>query len=393
VFYSNDRGDSDERAVAFPALTGQEFAFHNPLVTNESYAVFTQDDFRINSMFSITGGLRYTQENVGQIKQIYTLNFRPGPTTTTCDQGPLAGLTEPSPASCNFSQHGSSNGVSYLASFNAQITPDILLYLKTAEGFRGEVLQIRADAPPAQPETATDYEFGIKSEWFEHRVRANLAIYDTEYSNKQETQIIPGPGGSLITPVLNAASARVQGVEGQFLAVPFTGLTLNANFDYLHGVYTKFGDANCGTAAETPADKCAVAPAGNSINATGVAFPYAPWSFDLGGRYEFDAGPGKLAFQADYSWRDALPRTLLDVNPALAPSLVNQWFASVGLVNARVEYHMPEQGLTFALFATNLLDKHYQTASLGLPGGTFTGQTQEPRMWGISVRKSFGGGE
>jgi iron complex outermembrane receptor protein len=392
-FYSNDSGDSDERAVAFPALTGAEFAFHNPLVTNESYAVFTQEDFKINSIFSVTGGLRYTQENVGQIKQIYTFSFRPGPTITLCDQGPLAGTVVASPAACNFAQTGSSNGVSYLASLNAQVTPNVLLYLKTARGFRGEVLQIRADAPPAQPETATDYEVGMKSEWFEHRLRANLDFYDTEYANKQETQIIPGPGGSLITPVLNAASARVQGVEGQFQAVPFRGLTLNANFDYLHGVYTKFGDANCGTPAETPADKCAVAPAGNSVNATGVSFAYAPWSFDIGGRYEFDVGPGQLAFQADYSWRDALPRTVLSVDPAISPTLVNQWFGSVGLVNARAEYHLPEQGVTIAIFATNLADKHYQTASLGLPGGTYTGQTQEPRMYGISIRKSFGGGE
>jgi iron complex outermembrane receptor protein len=388
-FYSNDRGNSDERAIFLSGLTHLEFSYHSPLVTNKSYAVFTQDDIRFNRIFSITVGARYTQENDGLEKNIYSyvLNAAPAAPHFICNQGVNVGLSVQDEATCGVSQSVKSSGISYLASLNAQVTPDLLLYFKTARGFRGSVLQIRAEGPPASPEIATDYEIGLKSEWFGHRLRVNLDAYDTEYQNKQETQVVSIAGGSLATPVENAASARVQGVEGQLAASPFAGLTLSANFDYLKGVYLEFPNA-------LPAG--ATGPS-QEVDASGVRFGYAPWTFDIGGRYEHAAGPGVLAFQADYSWSAAIPQTILDVNlhnvaPFEAQALANEWMGPVGLVNARIDYTVRDLGLTFSLFATNLFDKHYQVYALTLTD-LYIGATQEPRMVGFSVRKSFGGGE
>jgi iron complex outermembrane receptor protein len=212
-------------------------------------------------------------------------------------------------------------------------------------------------------------------------LRANLDFYDTEYSNKQETQIVPNPvTGAPETPILNAASARIQGVEGQFTAIPVAGLTAFATFDYLHGVYEHFPTA--------------LTPANTPVNGSGVQFGIPNWTVDIGARYVHAVGPGEAAIQADWSYHSDTPQTILNVDPtvkAAIPGIVNSWYQSVGIVNARLEYNLPDRGLTVALFATNLLDKHYQTFSLTLPGFN-TGITQEPRMFGIQVKQSFGGG-
>jgi iron complex outermembrane receptor protein len=390
-FYSHDSGNEDEVAGEFQGLTGFDINYHSPQITNESWAIFTQEDYKFTDMFSVTGGFRYTEEDLSQDAQDY-IYFLPG------GGSPLAGLVDclaggaggspiqPDGSGCAVNQSLHSSGISYLVSLNAQITPDVMAYLKTARGFRGGALQQRApQASAAGPETNTDYEVGLKSDWFEHRLRANLDAYYTKYHNKQETQIVD-LGGAQATVIENAAQAKIWGVEGQFVAVPFEGLTLNANFDYLHGSYDSFPNA--------------LTPDNTSVDASGVLFPLPQWTFDIGGRYVHDLGPGQIAFQADYSWHSATPQTVLDVDPTLKtidPSLVNSWFASVGLVNARLEYNLPRSGLSVALFATNLLDKHYQTFALGFVGSSsdygWTGQTQEPRMWGITIRKSFGPGE
>ncbi len=398
AFYSNDRGNQNQTAtpgfqilaasgIGFPAVIN----FHSPRVSNDTWAVFTQDDFKFNDWFSLTGGLRYTEERLGQDVASYIYNIGPPAPFYACLAGPNAGTVQGSEAGCTLTQSAKSTGVSYLVSGNFKITPDVLLYLKTSKGFRGGALQVRApDFPAARPETATDYEIGLKSDWFDHRLRANLALYQTDYSNKQETAIVI-ISGVQSTPIVNAANARIRGFEGEFTAVPVRGLTLTATVDYLHGVYQKFGDANCGTASQTSADLCAIGPGSvGAINASGVVFAEPEWSLNLGGRYEFPLGPGQAAIQANYSWHDRTPTTILNNDPALLPSLAAEWRRPIGLVNGSIEYRLPQQGITLSLFATNLLDKHYQVYALTLPNYGFTGMTMEPRMFGFSVKKSFG---
>ena len=398
AFYSNDRGNQNQtatpgfqilaaRSIGFPAVIN----FHSPRVSNDTWAVFTQDDFKINDRFSITGGLRYTEEKLGQDVAAFIYNIGPPAPFFVCLAGPNAHTVQGAEAGCTLTQSAKSTGVSYLVSGNFKITPDVLFYVKTSKGFRGGALQVRApDFPPARPETATDYEIGLKSDWFEHRLRANIALYQTDYSNKQETAIVI-LSGVQSTPIVNAASARIRGFEGEFTAVPMKGLTLTATVDYLHGVYQKFGTANCGRPAQTSADLCAIGPGSvGAVNASGVVFAEPEWAFNIGGRYAFPLGSGEGAIQANYAWHGRTPTTVLNNDPALLPSLAAEWRQPIGLVNASIEYRLPQQGITLSLFATNLFDKHYQVYALTLPNYGFTGMTMEPRMFGFSVKKSFG---
>jgi iron complex outermembrane receptor protein len=409
AYGSTETGNSGQPSISAPVLNtlgglgASVGGVYDRNIRTKVWGVYTQDDLHITDTLSITGGVRYSQENESQDDSQFGEN--PVSQKFFCDGGlapafiPNTPAPNNNPLACAFHSAESANGVSYLASINWQATPDILVYLKTAKGFKGGVLQERApEAPPAKPEFATDYEIGFKGDFFDHRLRADLAAYLTDYTNKQQSAILVNPANNLLETVIsNAATARAEGVEAQLTAVPVQGLTLYSVMDYLHGQYTKFGTPACNTATAAQAIQlgCPHGANGAPVDASGLPFALPPWQVTVGGRYEFDLGPGKLAGELDYAWRAAAPNSVLTVDPLVPTALANRLNEDIGLLNGRIDYYMPEQGLTFSLFSTNLLNKHYQTAGLDLMSsfGFITGTTQEPLMVAFSVRKTFGGGE
>ena len=397
-FGSWEHGFGGEPFVAFGALTGGAVSSTTNSVGEETdtWGIYTQDDFKITDKLSVTGGLRYSQESQTNNDQLFVWSGG----VYTCEpvvpagQSPITPFPAPNnnPNACPLNPSAEkADGVSYLASVNYQLTPDTLVYFKTSKGFRGGAVQLRVPAlPPAEPETATDYEVGFKSDFFDHRLRTNLAAYHTDYGNKQET-IIVIINNAPETPIVNAATATINGFEAEVTAVPVDGWTIYGNATYLNGKYTMFGNANCGTPAQTAADKCALTPEGVSFDASGLPFPDPNWRYNIGTHYEHDLGPGKAAIQVDWAWRGPANLSALNTNSLFSLTQQQHLTDAVGLLNGRLEYNLPQHGLSIALFATNLLNNEYQT--IGLFSGALgigTATTQEPRMFGISFRKTLG---
>jgi len=261
------------------------------------------------------------------------------------------------------------------------------VYLKTSKGFKGGGWNLRLPAaPPFAPESARDIELGLKSDLLQNRLRANIAVYRTSYKNKQESIIIPLGLGSA-TVIQNAASATIKGFEVELTAEPINNLTLRASTAYLYGKYKSFPGA--------------LSIAGAVSDATGEKFPNPPWTYTLSARYQFELAAGKLAMQSDWSWTAGARPSARNIDPALPAALVNDLVgtlqyqngkAALGLLNARISYTLPDTGLEFAVFGTNVLNKQYQFAGIAQPnvGNLQLGATGEPRMWGVQVRKTFG---
>src|SRR5690606_18445235 len=279
----------------------------------------------------------------------------------------------------NSFSRGEFSGTSYLASFNFQVTPDHLFYVKTARGFRGGAFG-RTTQVPAAPEFATDYEIGFKGDWFDRRLRTNLAIYQTNYDNKQVSTLVPTSSGGFTTKLLNAATARIQGFEAEFQALPMEGLSIWGNLSYNKAQYVEWKNAATGSGGSIP-------------DAGGLDIAVTPdWQGALGARYEMPIASGVGAVQVDYVYRGKTALTPINNDPALADNIERDMLDAVGLVNARLEYSLEDQGLTFAVWAANLTDEEY-----GLPGITsaYTGgiahrMTEAPRTYGLTVRKTFG---
>lgn len=109
---------------------------------------------------------------------------------------------------------------------------DITSYAKVASGYvAGGVL----GAIPYNPESLTSYELGLKSQMFNNRLRANLSAFYSNYKGLQVRTFING-----VDNYQNAGKARIWGLEGEFQAAPFRGLTLDANIGYTNFKYQKF---------------------------------------------------------------------------------------------------------------------------------------------------------
>ena len=123
-----------------------------------------------------------------------------------------------------------------------KLTPDILVYASWSRGFNaGFFNQISfggfTDAvnPVVKPEEIDAYEIGLKSDLLDHHLRVNIAGFLYDYSNLQ--QQIYGLGG--IT-VINAASARIKGVDLDVVARPVRDLTLSFSANYLDSHYKSY---------------------------------------------------------------------------------------------------------------------------------------------------------
>jgi len=434
-YFSSDRGKGSQQAgdleELFPILVGSAglnplntaslspplFAHDDLRMDSSQWALFTQDDIKLNDIFSITVGARYTSEHL--VHYLSNWHFDTASQTYTCDVAPTVQYTSepdcsrlPAAAGPNNSWLSANYGAfTYVAGLNAQITPNTLAYFKASRGFRGGAYG-RSNGPPAKPEYDQDYELGLKTDLFEHRLRINLALYQSNITDKQVSALQcinfeAPPCGSegFTTTILNAAAERVRGVELEFVAAPVRGLTITGNGSYTDAVYTSFPGAVSGDGVQlcqvnadltlSPSTTPCSATSNPTSDAKGLPVAVTPtWQGDIGARYEWPVGPGTLGIQGDVNYRGKFPITAITHQTAIPISIEQYINRAVTLLNLSMDYKLEDQGLTFSLFATNVTNVAwgYEGISANYTGGIGHEYMQAPREFGFTVRKTFGGG-
>ena len=395
LYYSQEIGSDTQHAQALPPLVTTNglpasFLHDGFKIYNGSWSLYSQEEFSVTDRLTVQGGLRYTEER--KYLNSRSRNYIPSNNTITCLTGVPGTFPATNPGACFTHNEKTFTGVSWMGGASYKATDDALLYARIAKGFRGGAFQLRSPTlAPADPETATETEIGAKTEWWDKKVRLNVAAFRTKYNNKQESIIVTQANGNSATVIQNAANAKLKGFEGELSVNPVTGLSLRGTVGYLKGKYTTFPRA-------LPVN------GGAAVDASGERFSDPPWQYSLGARYEHPVASGVFGVQADWSWTDGarppprlanpgIPAALIDdlVSPCTGGACANGR-ASVGLLSASAEYRMEDRGLTIGVFATNLLNKRYQVTGNDPSnlGGMITGITAEPRMWGVTLKKSFG---
>ena len=128
------------------------------------------------------------------------------------------------------------------ANLTWKVTDDAMLYYTWSQGFRAGGFNrpnsVETTSPLAGiftpptffgPDTLTNNEVGWKTEWLDHRVQFNGAIYQEEWKGAQISLFDPGVTGNL-TFTANGGDYRVRGIETSIVARVTTGLTVNAGF-------------------------------------------------------------------------------------------------------------------------------------------------------------------
>jgi iron complex outermembrane receptor protein len=253
-----------------------------------------------------------------------------------------------------------------------QMTADILTYASYSRGwgagnFNGSPSTLGAAIVAANPETVDSYEIGLKSQWFQRRLRANIALFDESFDNIQRTAVTSFNGAHVST-LLNAATAKIRGAELELTALPLPGVKLNVSGGYTSASYDKFTaalSANAYNPSEPP---------------TELSFNNLPkWTTDIGGSYTFNLPrvEGDFEFAGDWSWRS---KQFGDF--ANTPQEI---ISAYGLLNASLSH---TQGpWTISLWGRNLQNTYYaEAAAISAGWQLFPGQ---PRTFGLTVSAKF----
>ena len=301
-------------------------------VTQEllSYSVFGQGTVQFNEQWSLTGGARWTKDE----RDISGL-------TTIVNSG----RTIPVP----FQGEKDFSKATWRLSLQYELN-NAMLYGSYSRGFKSGVYNSVVSsgrlAPAVQPEVVDAYEFGIKSDWFDNRLRANLAAFFYEYEDLQLQFVNAG-----ITILGNATNAEITGAELELQGSVTENLDFRFGLAWLNAEYKDFpggiisvpiaagfgpvGGNDTSTTADVSGNKMARAP--ETTMSVG-----ANYSRPVGDQYVFGANLNWYYNDGFYWFEDNRIKE-----------------GSYDILNLQVSFGSADESWRVRLWAKNLTDTEY----------------------------------
>ena len=326
----------------------------------QSFALFGSLSYDLTEQLTVSGGARFTDENKDFTVARLLSPSGAGPL------GPISGST-------------GDDQVSWDVSATYAYTDDMNLYARIAKGFRGPSIQGRLvfgdTVSEADSETVLSYEAGLKSEFFDNRVRTNLSAFYYTLSDQQLT-IVGGLNNTVA--LFNADEGEGYGFEADVEAAPIENLFLTAGLSYNH---TEIKDdllvaPGCGAPC-TVLDPEVYDDDGNFLgyNISGNAFPNAPeWIANVTARYAVPVPGGELFAYTDWAFKG---ETNFFLYESIEYSQEGYWEGGLRLG------YKSDRGYEAALFARNILDE--EVLEGGIDFNNLTGFVNEPRIVGVEV--------
>ena len=428
------------------AVAGRQFSitdWSNNSEKNSSYAAYAQATYSILPSTRFTAGVRYTYDE--RSAHIASQSTRTPATQATTNalanavfnsspfvyngisyagQSNVCLLTNPNGLTLPLSQcaadiNKSYHKPTYTLALDHDLWEGTMIYATMRSGYRSGGINTQAQniaALTALPESVLDYEIGVKSDWAVAGmpIRTNFALYETSYHNIQAQQQVPNVtlatavGGGACTQTqfnagncvgflnenitLNAAAAKIYGVEWELTVLPTDWLTLNAAGSFIDPRYTDF---------------TFIVPPGylqpsSGTNLSGTPIPVPTWQTNETATVNFGtdlAGLplGDTLFTAHYYWQSRYLADLRSFNQ------LQRTFA-YGLLNFRLEFtNVGHTNADLAVFMNNVVNTQaclpeYNGVLASAPQGTFgspntSGVLQciplAPRMTGVTLGYKF----
>ena len=351
-----------------------------------SYAAFTQANWHITPELTLTGGLRYTYEDKQGIYDNEVLHANDTTGLTPAQLTSVLALRNAYSRVLAFDSHLHSGSLSSLVTLSYQWTPHLLSYATYSQGEKSGGLNL-TQLPPTlldprvRPEHADNYEIGLKSQWFDQALTANVSLFWTEVSDYQ-TQVVSStaPYQSAIS---NIPLVRSRGFEGSLLWAPLEKVSFGLGSSYTDAVYVDYPTGP----APTELGPTSVAP---YSNLSGRPLASAPkWvitgSFDaaqdLGIAAPGDLGPVDGYIHADTRYQTSNYSAGSDSRYSLVKAY--------DLTNLRLGLRTQDSRWDISLYSNNLLNQRYFTAQSLATNGLLSASLGEPRNSGITLRIKF----
>lgn len=241
-------GGLDQFRLNRVSKSAQSVNLGSTVIADSSRALFAQGTYKLLDNLKVTGGFRYTWDT--RKASTGTLRSLNEGATYSCASPSLPDQphTPADPASscytkfdAKFSDYGYTFGVDW------QVTPKTLIYAATRRGYKsgGFNTVTAVTLTSFGPETLTDYELGVKTDWsagiFQGRINAD--VFYGKYDNIQRNFNVLIDGAST-TVIQSAAKASIWGIEVEgFLKIgdnfELSGFYSHLDPKYKRGTYTQ----------------------------------------------------------------------------------------------------------------------------------------------------------
>lgn len=362
VFYNRDEVSRERESQLSATPTTVNRFFGNSI--NDSYAVFGEAQYKFDFGLRLFAGGRFTQE-----KKIYRASRLQGvlaAPATSYDTGDAPGIFD--------------KGVfTYRVGADFRFSNNVFAFGTVSTGFKSGAFQEQPGSAalariPTDPERLTNYEIGLKTDWFDRSLRVNVSAFWMDYRDFQTIKVVPdatqGPVGTRVT--VDSADATIKGVESEFIVQPVDWFDATVRYTYLHPYFTRFIQTAGFLADGSPVF---VDGAGNRLSRT----PKHAVTATAGLQSSRDAAWGWLRAEVTMDYQsDVFENNINDFKEYRKPRTL--WDASL-------TYHLDER-YSVQVWGHNLTDKEYRIWQTN--GGTYQYvQYGAPRQFGVTLRAKF----
>lgn len=336
-----------------------------------SYAAFAQGTWHATDRLSLTGGLRFTHEDKdGRYTQDQTgADLSTLPPAQAAAAQAIRNAFNPV---LDFSASRHDNSLAGTANISYKVRPDLLVYATYSRGNKSGGLNltgIPAGVPTTvKPERTDNFEIGLKSQFFDRKVTANLAGYWTIVHDYQTSISTENSAGVFIQYIANIPKARSRGFEADLSWSPTDLISFSASTAYTDARYIRYPDGP--QQFENPS------PVTDLSGKTLAGVPKFTYTLNADLAQPVDAL--QVYGHADWSHRSSFFTAVSDSRYSLVPGY--------GLANLRVGLRRPDQRWDVSLWVRNLFDKDYFQTLSPANTGLVTGLIGDPRTFGATLR-------
>ncbi len=341
-----------------------------------AWAAYSQWDFTFADAWTLTLGGRYTDE---EKKIDFIANLNPmlaAPITS-------GRITSANLLAVGIPLSQQTRLFTPRVALKYEINDDVNVFASATRGFKSGGWNARGTTPvanqPFAPEKVWSYEVGLRSEWFDRKLRFNLTAFQLDVEDLQTPSAFTNPvTGAISFITRNFADLDNKGVEAELIWQPLEDLTFFAFVGSQSAEYTNLDAAivaqqnTCRTTG-TQCSQGIVNPVGD------IAPPVrTPDTLTLGGSYRFRLGES-LTLTPNVVWaRTGDTNVGTNGSPVALVDAYDTIDAGLTLENA-------DAGWSIQASCRNCTDEIQIVSTLSeLP------YIQDPRTWQVNFKYNFG---
>ena len=381
-FYTDDVDQWEGVSVPFidSLFGGGGHAGRDLLQDTTTWAFFGDVTYAFNDRFEVAAGLRVTNDDREGVQNRFFIDSALIPSTPTLFISREIGLANN--VGVAFPDTELDNDwteISGRISLTYHWSDDVMTYVTGARGFKGGEINgapsNATDVSLSDPEFLNTVEIGLKGDFWQDRVRANVAGFYYDFEDQQVFVEEPLPSGFNRQIISNAGSSEIYGVEASATILPFDHLRLNLTAAYMEAEFQDFvadpldSDGN-GDIQDNSGNRLANSP---ELFFTTVA------------RYDIPLQNGSVVtLQGDANLQDSRFFTATE----------NQFLAQEAywLVGARITFLSPDENWDVSFFGRNLTDEEYYVGGFdftGLAGSQYPLTVGDRLTWGVTGSYRF----